>query len=578
LENPFFTREARSWSRRQYAPVTWHVLLQCFILTVPLLLLERVLGADIDSEEVRRGLALMALGVGHAALAGIVGWALGSMVLIEEHRQGTLDTLRLVSTPPRRWLPQKLLLPAYAFLVVWLAAAPFYMALSIRGHFLPRDLQPGALLSGGVGLAAFAAALLVPPEGVRQRLNQRLTASDLIADLTHLGLPYWAGIVIVRVQWDWMAALVSGRAAIQLQPFYDANLRTDHGLALLIGALLIAALASAFAGADPASRWAVRVARWTRVLAVGVAYYLFIGYTWRRIGPEHRWLALAGLPLLALALHVFSRVKKRRSEDRSAAREIRWVARRSDNPVLIRDLRVLLRTAGLRRQATVISLGLVVGMALLTASMIPLTGFFGGPPAPGPLRFLRQMAAVAVILGFWLAVPAVLTFGARASALWQMERRVNTLSQLLASPLPAETVIRGRWAAALMVGVARNSPALVAFLLGLFVISSGRGLPLALALATWLASLGLVLSAGFAGAARPVESLRELGSAVCLSVYVLLGEGLGLALVMNHTTGEVGLTLMTYSLCMAPVNLLLTYGIYRRAIADLEALRKRDFE
>jgi hypothetical protein len=588
IENPFFLKELRALGRRRFAPIGWALLLQSFLLLFPLLIVERLLGSELEPVQARQVLALVLLGISHAILCGAIGWTLGRSVFLEEHRQRTLESVRLVSTSPWRWLPQKLLFPLYGLLLVWAAGLPFYAALALRRHFPPHALQPGAVFALCGGLVMLGTTLMLPPEGARYRLKLQgpVPLADLLGSFGQWGLPYWVVLVLLRLSWDWLqAAIGAGTTAFRSLPFYSSWLRTDHGLVLLMTCFGLGALGAALANADPVSRLMPLLGRAGRLLAVAGAYYLFVGYTWPGSGPSGL-VALFALPAAVSAIALFSRKRpERKDEDPIARGELGWLTRFADNPVFLRDLRVTLRPAGLVRQSWTIGTRLLLVTTLLgTVSILPFVGTLGPVGGPGSVwgQVLARVAELALVLGFWLVIPSLLTFGARALALWQEERRCNTLSQLFSSPIGTRTVVHGRWAAAVLVGLARTLPVLVIFLIGPLIALDGRGLDVCLSLGAWLTSMGLVMSAGFAGAARRVDRIADLGLAVCLSVYVLLAEGLGLAIAVNNlprwTIDSIRTLLIAYSWTMAPINLVLTYLIYRRSIADLEAYRKQDLE
>ncbi|HTE20123.1 MAG TPA: hypothetical protein VK689_17300, partial [Armatimonadota bacterium] len=331
VENSFFLKELRSTSRRWYAALAWPLLLQALAPLLPLLLMERAFARELDSPEARRGMALAVLGLAQALLSGAAGWSLGSRVFLDEHRQGTLESLRMIALSPWRWVPQKLLFPLYGLALVWISAVPSTALLAVRGHFLPQHLGTGLVLAGCVSLVTLAATLLIPPQGLRQRLDQRLTLGHLIADVAHVGLSYWVIVILAYLGWGWVAsgadASVTGFAPVFRDAgFYTIRLRQDHGLALLMGAYLLAALGSAFSTANPASRLAHLLGRSARLVAFITAYYLFIGYSWPGATSVFRAMGLAGLPAAALALRLVLWWKRdRRSEDTWASREIRWL-------------------------------------------------------------------------------------------------------------------------------------------------------------------------------------------------------------------------------------------------------------
>jgi hypothetical protein len=198
--------------------------------------------------------------------------------------------------------------------------------------------------------------------------------------------------------------------------------------------------------------------------------------------------------------------------------------------------------------------------------------------------FVYQLASGALLTGSWLILPALLAFGGRSIANWGTERRCAMLPQVFATPLPTEAFVRGRWLAAVLIGLVRAVPVPLGFLLALMVVAERTELPVYVAQGVWLATLGLVLSAGLAGSAQDTSiQLEDLFCSGCLAVYAVMVEGA--LFLWQWTQAPVALNgvadrsgLVVFAWCLVPVNLLLTYGVYRRAVADIAFLRRKESE
>src|SRR4051794_19632085 len=130
MENSFFVRELRALSRRHFGPLAWPLLFEWLLMGLSVVLLERIGSGQDDWGRTMAPflkLAVLALfAFSHAVVCAATGWTLGARVFAVEHRQRTLESLRLISLPPWRWVTAKLALPAYGLALVWAAAAPFY--------------------------------------------------------------------------------------------------------------------------------------------------------------------------------------------------------------------------------------------------------------------------------------------------------------------------------------------------------------------------------------------------------------------------------------------------------------------
>lgn len=595
-ENPFFTRELRALGKRQFGPIVWPLIAQTLLLFVPLLLLERIQEGKLRPPDAWAGLSLVLLGLGHAAVSGGVGWIMGSRVFGVEQRLRALEGLRLISEHPAKWLAQKLVFPLYAIWLVWFSATPVYAVMVVRGHFLPRQLEPGMVLAACVALLTFGMALLTPPEGLRSpiRQGQRVSRAASRRDLLILALPAWISLILLKMSGDWMAfALGAAREAYKSKIFFETRLPTHFGLALLMGAYLVSALGAAYATAHPSGQWADRARFGGRFFATGMAAYLFIGYIRSfgvGTGPLYGLIAVAAGGMAVLVAAPPSLFKKKdaaprqrrpEAEDPLARREIEGLSRWFDNPVLVRDLRATLRGAGLTRLFVAYCLGIGVGSVLLGSLAAPLVGI-NRTANPNLDPWLQNAGSGALLLGSWFILPALLAYGGRSLSMWGTERRCSTLVQVFTTPLSTEAVVRGRWGAALLVGVTRALPIPLSFLVGLFLAAGGRDLEIFLAQGVWLASLGLVLSAGLAGSAQTTVEVKDLFCAGCLAVYTVMIEGAMFMWRWTHldfVANQLDRTpLAFFSLQFVPVNLVIAWFVFRRAVQDIESLREREAE
>lgn len=595
LENPFFVREIRAFGRRGFALVAWPLVVQAVFLTLPLLLMEAAAAGRLQPLDSWRGLALVLFGLGHASTCGGVGWIVGKRVFGEEHRRRALDGLRLITTHPAVWLTQKLVFPGYMLAMVWAAAIPFYLVVALRAHFLPSQLVPGAQLALCLGLLTFGAALLSPAEGLRSpvRAGSRVKQAAVWSDTLLMGLPLWITMVLLRLALDWMYYALGQRDLPYVNaPFFQTHLPTDHGLMVLLAVYAVACYGAAYPNAHPAGRWSLPLRNGSRLGAVAVAYFLFLGYCWRgRLDLTYVLLALGGLlasVMVALPAEWRERLtpergRRPRGEDPRAARDLATLDRWLDNAVYMRDLRVALRGASLGRQFLLYSGGLCALSVAVGGMGLPFYGIATRGASTLP-PFVYQFATGALLIGSWLILPALLAFGGRSIANWGTERRCAMLPQVFATPLPTEAFVRGRWFAAVLVGLVRAIPVPLGFLLALQVVAERAELPVYVAQGVWLTSLGLVLSAGLAGSAQDTSiQLEDLFCSGCLAVYTVMVEGA--LFLWQWTQAPVGVSgipdrsgLVVFAWCLAPLNLLITYGVYRRAVADIAFLRRKESE
>jgi hypothetical protein len=585
FENPFFTREVRARVRKAWAPLCWMLLLSALAPLSGMWVGARQwsLIAGASPVEIRGLLLVVATGL-HAAVCGVAGWGLGATVFGREHQENTLESLRLITASPWVWTLQKLVFPLYALLVVWLAAAPSYLALSMRGHALPSTLWTGMLLAGSVGFLTFGAALVAPPE----RIGLPLAAERVLPLAQRLELQsvrmisLLLGWEVLALGAEWIGAGAYDHAVrFQIHPLFGVlNLRADQYFLGLLALFLGCALACAWASADPASAAARRLRLVARRFTAAVAYLLLIGLTWQ--GAHWLWQTLLiGFPAVQL-LRVRAELRRarvkgrtRRSEDRRAAGEIAAVQRVSDNPVLLRDLRVALRGAGMRA-GFLTQCGIILALGLCVVLL--LNSGFWGTSARLPRYYFASLLSG---LYWWGWAVVLLRTSVQGAAQWAAERRMRTVPQLLLSPIRGRDLVLGRWLAALLPGLVALLPwALAQGVCGLLVDQRFSPSNWTLITNLWEASMAGVLSLGMAGAIRE-PSTRRLwlyfagGPTALVVAEILL---LFWSFTWRITWSSSDLTITNLCLCMALVNAGLLPFLVLLESRCIEAQRRRLFE
>jgi hypothetical protein len=537
LENPFFVREIRAYSRKAWSPLSWQLLVAALGPVVWLLGLSWKWNPESPgSEDFSHEDLLVWVIITHAVICGFTGWRLGARVFGGEQQQHTLEGLQLVSTSSWVWAVQKLLFPAYALLMVWLAAFPGCAMLVVRGHCLPAMLWPGLWLAGAVGLLMFGAALMAPPE--RAGLPLATERQLPLAQRFELGSPRllatWLGWEILQLSFQWLENGVREPRPVFQQHllFRMLPLRSDQIFAGMLGLFLLYGLTCAWAWANPSSPIAGRLRRAALLFTLIAGYGLVVGITW--FGSHWVWqvvlVAVPTVQLLRLMLAQRKAVRGRqatRLDNPRAVREIAAVQARWDNPVLVRDLRVSWRGGGL--------LSSFVRQCLVIGALGGLSGayiFSMGRYSVGFSILPMIVGFLAVLYGCGSFV-AVARMGLSASAQWSSERRMKTVSQLLLSPIPGRDIVRGRWTAALLQGSAVAAPWVVSFVVCTLIASRGEHLILLICYGLGAISMALTLSAGRAGAIRELTGRREWLSPARASIvwlvvqYILFSSVLG---------------------------------------------------
>lgn len=546
-ENPFFVREVRAYSRKAWSPLGWQVLAAAFSPAFWLWAINGNWNPDDGGDTVvLRGVLLAGVVLCHALICGFAGWRLGMGAFGVERRQNTLESLQLVSISAWKWPLQKLVFPLYSLFLVWLAVLPGSVMLVVRGHCLPATLWPGLLLAGAAGLLYFGVALTLPPErvGLPLATERRLPFAQRLELSSPRLIATWLGWELLQLGYQWV---LSGSG--DQQPDFRQHLLfrivtvgSDQLFALMLGLLLLYVLTCAWAWANPGNPFTSRLRRASLIVTLVTGYSLVLGITW--IGGHWTWRALlVGLPawqLLRLALAQRRAVRLRhalRPDNPRAVREIAAMQAHWDNPVLIRDLRVFLRGGGLLssflRQGLVIGLIFVLTLAYLTSQNGRNTAFY----------YPLVAGALAYLLG-WGAFVAGARTALGTSAQWAAERRMNTVSQLMLSPISGHDIVTGRWSAALLYGGATALPWTGCYLVLALLATKGEGLVQFFCMNAWTFSLALVLSAGRAGAIRELSGLREWWSPTRVSVVWLIAQAFLLVQFASSSgLGSLGYTL-----------------------------------
>jgi hypothetical protein len=433
IENPFFTREIRQLSRRGLPAlfgglgcITFPAVVLLIVALVQLLSARR---PDPQDDL----LALLVLP--HVAVCGSAGYYGGDRVFRTEHRRSTLEGVLLLPYPARQLLALKLALPLFLVAVAWGAGIPLYLMAVYLGTLQPSRFAETALLPLFLGLWVLCGVLVAPPDSGSDAEKAR-RASDpthldrrsrisLLAPLAYLGFLMTMAVISSRAPG---LPFFSGRAPASL--FYVSGTFV----------LVIAAGSTALVTVQrsPLSEWWASIAR---LVASIVVMGLVAGILWRAIPFAYRaWvpLVLAGI---VLADFWYRRVRR---EDRLAPAEVRWIASRWENPVLVRDLCVYTRYASIRRS--------LVGGLLVSAACGALVVYLLNE-YPG---LIQGIAGLLFILAYTTASQA----STRASSQWTREESAKTLSQLLVTSLRSSELVRGRALAACVYWGAQSAPAI----------------------------------------------------------------------------------------------------------------------
>jgi hypothetical protein len=573
LDNPFFARDARQLGRREFPGLCrWLAFQSTFLLAA-------LIGPELVSNETARLWVRSALGLPgffliHWISCYFIGVGMGNRLLFNEHQKRTLEGLQLIARSPWRWVPEKLLFSLYGLLMVWSTGLPFYWIIAVRGVMGVRELTVLAGLNLLPGLLGIAQMLLSSPEswpGMPPELRRRPLARWIEEGLPPrwLSLQLWWYTFLTVIPWA-LGFQSQGRMAM----VFGWVLTSGQVVAIQMGLLWAAALATAWATANPGGRLATALARILRLVALISLYALFVGGLWSRAREWERILWAVGPPaLLAWSNRPSGRRRMlRRGEDRRAEGEIRVFQGLWDNPLFIRDLRALLRPASLVTSFPRAFLEVFAGPVILAA----LTFFVGPPPADFWREWLDRAQYACAIAAPVMVGASGLVFAARVRRFWEAERLRGTLPQLLTAPLGAADIVAGRWAA----GVVRTLPFACAAALcavvgvGALARLESMSLEAYIALLALCAAYGLGLGGLVSGIPMPQSRFWHL----LILVPVLAGP---LLLLPNGVAGVVmpiGIpNWWAPSLIVGYLAYpLLAAGCFWTAVRNIEWLRRRD--
>lgn len=523
FENPFFVREVRASSRKAWTPLGWLVLAAAL---GPLLALWLVRQQQDWTGTELRGFMLTVITGYHALICSVTGWRLGTRVFGAEQQQNTLESLRLISASPWLWVLQKLVFPVYALLLVWVAAIPGALALATRSYFVPADLWVGQLLAGATGALSFGAALAIPPErvGLPRSAERGLPLAQRLELSSMRLIPVWLGWELLQLAYQWLEGIWNGgpHRFRQHLLFSLLALRHDQIIGGMLGLFLLCALSRAWNWANPSSPGARRLRVGAQISTILTAYGLLVGITWA--GSFWMWqVLLVGIPAVQFFRLVREHRKLKRSgrvyrpESRFLTTEIPVVQARWDNPVLVRDLRVALRSTGLktafsRQWLVMLGVAAVLGVFLTSQRWV------------GPTYTYRVfIGALASIYG-WGAFVTLLRTGMGTAVQWGTERRLKTVSQLLLSPLPGSDIVLGRWAAAMLQSCVLAGPWILCAATCGMLATDGQNPHWLFGLGAWLVSLVIVLSAGLASGIRELSHWKEWRSPAGAAIAWFLAQ------------------------------------------------------
>jgi hypothetical protein len=474
-DNPFFTLFLRR-SRRNIEGRFQFVAVLLGILALPVLAAVVLRG----STEAPR-LSYWWLAVPHGFFIVVLVIADAQAILRDEQRRQTLEFLRLLPSPPgqRLWLktwPALLSLATY-----WAAGLPFYLA------FAALDLAPVGLLPRFAGLVLFAgivALLSTLLLSANPKLNEDSPGEGSVAlmlALFALTLPL---------------VFLIGRGRGLTSPVYVFTASVPGWLPIgaaftaLAGAAVTSALAALTADPDRerrASRWRFACMMVCAVLILAQFWFVFplqVQWILGVLGgisaalllltlALSRWMMPAGAarPPLEPAWPVIPRppshagwpsgaspfVPPSNGEPRSepeVRREIEWLSKRWDNPMLVRDLRSRRFKAPIR--------GALVGGAVNAALAFAC--------AWTVWYFLLSRWAGTSLAPFWYLLGQPFNWltsaGAEAETRWKQERESGSLALLILLPMPSADFLAGRmWACALHGVAGILTPLLIAVLL-----------------------------------------------------------------------------------------------------------------
>ncbi len=483
--DPFFLREVRQHRRSLLLIQIWWLI--CLVVLGGLSLLFLAFATGAGPMHQVPATILVALHTCFCVAAGIYG---GDRLFGSEHRAGTLGALLLLPITPARWLMRKMLFALWAILQTWLVGIPIYIALMASNRLTLDWLLRVGWIPPLMALGGIIIQFLLPPDFRERAQKLRLAGGARGAardpDLT----------VRIFLAWSMGYGMFVGvprlfiGAGTRSLPLFGAPV-PEWAVWLVLGfSWGSAAATSAMANILPTEHYET-LGRRTRNTALLVVTGLVLALFWGRLSVPAR---IGAVVYVIFVLGMMFRSGARPREDRWTPAELAWLESRGAGPLMIRDLRVLLRSYSLRR--TVIQGGLVL-LAVLILIPYGITYLVRGRLMLVPEPFTWYVDA-------YIAGITMLVANARAAALWSRDRVSGTFPLLFLTPLGTNQILRDRlWAGALQ-HAALCAPL---FLLGIVAVafSLRRQDPIAGFCVMVIAALGLAQAMTMGSSWRPLR-------------------------------------------------------------------------
>ncbi len=470
LLNPFFLREARQHRRSLFAAQLWW--LGCILVLSAVFALGLLLASRGPA---RQSPALILLCIAHTILCAITAGYGGDRLFGAEQRAGTLMGVLMLPLPPARWLALKLAFPVWGILTTWCVGLPFYVLAVIYQAGMAETAARYVLFPPVLALGALVVLLLLPPD-FQERMQKIRSSGGGRGALRDPDLS-----VRMLLAWSLGYALFAGSIRIFMPPsrgipFYSLRV-PEWGFWMVLGACWLAAAWFSALASLLVTDEAERRGKIARSVAGIVILVVVLGAFWPMMNPWVRGIVLVYAAAVAFAM----RKGQQRVEDGASVREMAWMQARRDDPMFIRDLRVLTRSISLRK--TLIVGG---GMLVLIALFVPL-----GATWLFTQQFSWSFHPAGWLLDAYIALVVALVTNARAAMFWTRDRSAQTLALLLMTPLSSREVLRGRIDAGLVQIAAGLALAVLLAVAGsILALVWGHGLPLLVTL-TLLAVAGM---------------------------------------------------------------------------------------
>ncbi len=487
--------------------------------------------------------------------AGVYGsWRVYSA----EQRSHTLEAVLLLPYRPFPWLAAKLAFPVSLCATVVGLGMPVYLMAILVG-IEPMSRLP--VLTGQAGVAALAGLCvpllfppLVPDTPVAPGQEKTVLLPALRREATK------GALLIVGVAFFFLTR--AGRA------LHVGATTLLFGVPvplwpLWLGMAGLGLAAVLFTAATPlGSEQFERRAYHLRLTACLACYWLGIGALWQRL-PGVAGFILLLLPGLAWA--VPARWVPLQFSDPWSAAELRWIAARTQNPVLLLDYRLHSRRTSMRRAALY---GLLSGVLLLLFARA----------IEGSWRGAMRLLFTSGGYGLWSIFFA--SVGAQAATRWQQECNSQALSSLLLSPMSSRELMKGRMSAAFMHGIGRQFGVGIALLTPLLILVPDlvvRLIPAGIGLFPTLITNNLLVAFSFKQNGMPDPEVSEGERDGYFTAWLLLGAAVAGCIV----TGFAGFFRSSWVWWVAGLSLALNVGasclFYHLKLRRLEAIRQAEF-